>query len=130
MSMIITELQLEVLRDHRSMPLKSRDGKQLYKTLQPFIYASDIAGTIVTPAGFITDLGSVPRLPFIYALFGDDFQWAAVVHDYLYSTGKQSREVADKVLREAAIASDYPNWKAHAIYIAVRTFGASRYSKR
>lgn len=130
MASVITELQLEILRDHRGLALKNRDGKQLYRLLRPFVYSSDIAGTIAVPEGFVTDLGSVPRLPFVYAMFGDDFQWAATIHDYLYSTAKESRAVADAVLQEAAIALGYPRWKALAVYLAVRAFGASRYSKK
>jgi hypothetical protein len=133
MSMFVTELQLQVLRDARGLPLRSREGKQLYMVLQTFIYASDIAGVIAVPAGFVTDLGSVPRLPIIYLLFGDAFPWAAVVHDFLYSAKSGptvSRKMADDVLREACEVIGEPAWRRNAVWAAVRAAGGSRFECR
>ena len=52
--------------------------------LSPLVYQSDIVGRIVVPAGFCTDFASVPRVPFIYELFGDRAHHESVIHDYLY----------------------------------------------
>ena len=40
--------------------------------------------TITVPTGFLTDFASVPRMPFVFLLFGDVAHEAAVIHDYLY----------------------------------------------
>ena len=40
--------------------------------------------TITVPTGFFTDFASVPRMPFVFLLFGDVAHEAAVIHDYLY----------------------------------------------
>lgn len=133
MSMFITDLDLRVLRDDRGLPLRSRDGKQLYMVLQTLIYASDIAGVVAIPAGFVTDLGSVPRLPVIYLLFGDAFQSAAVVHDFLYSAKSGptvSRKMADDVLREACAVIGEPAWRRNAVWAAVRAAGSGRFESR
>jgi Protein of unknown function (DUF1353) len=58
----------------------------------PLIYESDILGLITVPAQFETDFASVPRVPFIYELFGDKAHREAVIHDYLYR--KDSNPVA------------------------------------
>jgi hypothetical protein len=50
-------------------------------------------------------------------------------HDYLYSVGRVSRELADKVLYEACILTGVPAWKASAIYAGVRIGDASHYMR-
>src|SRR5262245_22776830 len=56
---------------------------------------------IVVPDGFVTDFASIPRAFWtIYPRTGR-YQWAAVVHDYLYWEQTLSREEADHILLEA-----------------------------
>lgn len=133
MSAFVTDLDLRVLRDAGGLPLRTRDGKQLYKLLQTFIYASDIAGVIAVPKGFVTDLGSVPRLPIVFMMFGDRFQPAAVVHDFLYSAKSGptvTRKMADDVLREACSVIGEPAWRRGAVWAAVRIGGMGRFEDR
>lgn len=97
----------------------------------PLIYKSRVAGTtIVVPAGFKTDLASVPRLPVVFLLCGDTSTEAAVVHDFLYSSHIVPRAIADKVLREASKATGVPTWRAALMYWGVHLFGASHWGKR
>jgi len=58
----------------------------------PLIYESDILGLIDVPIGFETDFASVPRIPFIYAMYGGRVHREAVLHDYLYR--KDSNPIA------------------------------------
>jgi hypothetical protein len=51
---------------------------------KPLIFRSDIIGTITVPAGFQTDLASVPRVPLFYMLYGGRAHHEGVVHDLLY----------------------------------------------
>ena len=98
--------------------------------VSPLLYESDVAGKIIkVPTAFETDFASVPRVPLIFDLMGDTAHGAATLHDYLYSTGEVRREIADKVLFEAAIVSGISKWRARAMYLAVRLFGASHYNK-
>lgn len=83
---------------------------------------------ITVPAGFITDLDSVPRIPGIYALFKGWARASALLHDWLYKTGQLARKLADKLLYEVALWEKVPVKYAKPIYIAVRCFGASRYN--
>jgi hypothetical protein len=96
---------------------------------KPLVYESDVAKqTFTVPEGFETDLASVPRLPVVYLLTGDSARAAAVVHDYLYSTRKVSRKVADAVLLEASEVSGVPAWRRWIMWAGVRVGGAAHYA--
>lgn len=96
----------------------------------PLSYDSDLAGSRITaPKGFITDFASVPRILGIYDLEGGKCNKAAVIHDWLYSTQVVSRETADKILREAIVASGYSQFTAAMFYAAVRIGGASHWKQ-
>ena len=91
----------------------------------PLIYQSDVAGaTITVPAGFQTDLASVPRLPLVFLLAGDCAREAAVVHDYLYTSHQVDRVTADAVLREASAVTGVPAWRRWLMWAGVRLGGA------
>lgn len=93
-----------------------------HRLLTPLIYWSSTVGLVIVPTGFVTDFASVPRIPFVYWLFGGLGDREAVVHDFLYSghhvTGAVhvvdnqvlavtvTRSIADKVLRGARYSTD------------------------
>lgn len=83
---------------------------------------------IIVPIGFRTDFASVPRLPLAFLLFGGVADEAAVVHDFLYSTGACSRKLADDVFAEASKACGVPAWRRGPMWLGVRLFGGSRYT--
>jgi len=96
----------------------------------PLVFDSKVAGRVITvPAGFPTDLASTPRIPIIYEACGNIAVRAAVVHDYLYSSGRESRAVADAVLREAAEVTGVSWWQRWAMWVGVRIGGSSHYTK-
>ncbi len=100
------------------------DGKWI--VVQPLVYQSDVAGkTFTVPAGFQTDLASVPRLPVFFWLAGGTSNAAAVVHDYLYSTHLVPRDVADAVLREASAVTGVPAWRRWLMWAGVRIGGSA-----
>lgn len=82
---------------------------------------------IIVPIGFVTDFASVPRLPFAYLLFGGVADEAAVVHDFLYSTGACSRKQADDVFAEASKVCGVSGWRRGPMWLGVRMFGGRRY---
>lgn len=83
-----------------------------------------VLGKLITvPAGFKTDLASIPRvlwnvLPPIGA-----YDAAAVVHDYLYQHNGVSRREADAVLLEAMRILGVRVTQRWAIYAGVRAGG-------
>lgn len=82
---------------------------------------------IIVPIGFRTDFASVPRLPLAFLLFGGVADEAAVVHDFLYSTGACSRKRADDVFAEASKACGVSAWRRGPMWLGVRLFGGRRY---
>ena len=72
---------------------------------KPLRYHSDLLGAVIeAPAGFYTDLASVPRIPFIFTLWGNRAHREAIIHDYLYcsdSVPVATKVQADRVFLEA-----------------------------
>ncbi len=81
---------------------------------------------IVVPAGFDTDLASIPRrVRGIVSI--DRGVEAAVVHDWLYRTAVVSRKEADLIFK--ALLEETESWATvQAMYWSVRVFGAASYS--
>ena len=97
----------------------------------PFEYFSEIiGGKITVPKGFTTDFASVPRLPVVFLLYANRGRKAAVVHDYLYRTGKATRSICDAVFREALIADGESAGFAWSMWAGVRIGGAMKYRGR
>ena len=86
--------------------------------------------TVVVPAGFVSDLESVPRLPVVYALFKNRAPKSAILHDYLYATREHPRDVADRIFLDAMEAEGLAWWMRRAMYAGVRIGGAAAYSPR
>lgn len=102
------------------------DGTLALRLYRSFRYnvGGEKSGIVVTvPAGFVTDLASVPRFFWrIVPPFGK-YTPAAVVHDFLYSSQNLSRAMADAVFLEAMGVLGVPKWKRVSMYLAVRCFG-------
>lgn len=97
----------------------------------PLSYSSRVARrTITVPAGFKTDLASVPRLPFVYCLCGGRANKPAVVHDFLYTHGIVSRKAADAVFLEAMGVVGVPLVYRLLMWAGVRLGGASNYATK
>jgi hypothetical protein len=104
------------------------DGSGQKVVIEPLVYRSEVAQqTFTVPAGFRTDLASVPRLPLAFWLFGAVADEAAVVHDYLYSERLVSRKMADEVLAEAMKATGVTWWRRGPMWLGVRLFGGERW---
>ena len=115
MSRFLTRLAMECTSDQ---------DECLWQLTKPLVYVSDVAkATIIVPAGFVTDLASVPRLPLVYLLTGNTSNEASVVHDYLYTVRSTARSTADAVLRQASAVTGVPAWRRWLMYIGVRLGG-------
>lgn len=123
MSRFITRLSVEVLDN-------VDDGRWILTA--PLIYQSDTAGqTFTVPAGFQTDLASVPRLPLVFLLAGDTSREASALHDFLYTPPQLvSRAMADSVLREASAVTLVPAWRRWVMWAGVRVFGGSHWREK
>jgi len=90
---------------------------------QPLKYRTNAGRLIVVPAGFVTDLASIPRL--LYAIFPVNglHRAAAILHDYLYERKIYKRSICDKLFLEAMKSSGVSYATRTAMYIGVRIGG-------
>jgi hypothetical protein len=105
-------------------------GRYSFELLAPFEfhvgdYPSD--EVIRVPAGFVTDLASVPRVLWSILPPHGRYAKAAIVHDYLYVHAIRNKAYADKVFLEAMEVLGVPTLKRKAMYLAVRLFGRGNY---
>ena len=112
-----------------------QDGAGWWVLLSEFRFDSAVLGArVIVPAGFRTNLASVPRIPLAYWLAGGTAQAAAVLHDYLYRTKLFARVYADAVFYEATetdgSAVGIPAesaWRRWIMWAMLRVFGGSAY---
>ena len=100
---------------------KRHGGEDKFELDQNLIYHSMDGATYVVPAGFVSDLGSIPRI--LWNIIPRDFMPSSfLLHDYLCEADWISRRDGDKLLLEALKLSGAPDWKALLIYWAVRVY--------
>lgn len=105
--------------------LRSKVGKKRYIVDYPLDYRRPNGELITVPAGFRTDLASVPRLFWrLLPRDGHDYRSAAVVHDYLI--GQTSWSHAADVFSEALQDNGTGPLRRALMVGAVRLWGARR----
>ena len=85
---------------------------------------------IVVPAGFDTDLASIPQLFQAVLSVNDRHRAAAILHDYLYTVQDRPREQADALFLEAMKLSGVRFTQRWAMYLAVRIGGWLPWSRK
>jgi hypothetical protein len=117
---------------------------ELLQDFTVFIHTEEQTFEVIIGKGFVTDYASVPRLPFAYLLYGGIGNYAAVLHDGLYSNSSlvsirdfdtqmrfhPDREVCDKAFLVGLEARGISSWKAKPMYWAVRWQGAKYYQRK
>ncbi|MGO3031240.1 DUF1353 domain-containing protein [Pseudomonas helleri] len=108
--------------------------RRTYTLLADLVLADEDERTITVPAGFVTDFASIQVLhnAFLFVLFAlvsGYGNYAATVHDFLYSEGQVSRKEADAVLYRALRAEGVARWRAYLFWLGVRIGGAKQYTK-
>ena len=78
---------------------------------------------ITVPEGFVTDFASVPNFAAILAPKLGRYNRAAILHDYLYSTGEFIKGIADMVFLVAMQELEVKRWRREIMYVTVRYFG-------
>lgn len=90
----------------------------LWRVYEPFeFYLSDDNSDVISvPAGFITDLASVPRI--FWTLLPPDGKYAkaAIIHDYLYDNALRTKKEADKTFLDGMTVPGVPKWKRTIMY--------------
>jgi hypothetical protein len=126
--------------DNKHQP-SIRSGRSLWALYNVLTYRTgDAPDEVITvPAGFVTDLASIPRP--VWSFLPPDGPWVkgAIIHDFLYFTQgtgvwhahrgisraePYSRAEADNILREAMADRGIGAWAQFVIWSAVRLGGA------
>lgn len=111
------------------LQVELQHDRKTWRLLAPFSYLDPDHGLVKVPPTFETDFASVPRWPLTFALLGQYGHAAAVLHDWLYSSGQLSRDAADRVFLNALRSSGIARWRAYLMFAGVRIGGASRYKE-
>jgi hypothetical protein len=114
--------------------LKDNGDDHTWTLLSDLVYQSDLLDCTVTiPKGFITDLASVPRVPFIWESWGNRAHYEAVVHDYLYCLGAVpdvTYRQANRVFLEAMEVRGKSIWIRWPMFWGVCLGGWTSWKKR
>ncbi|EJO2706043.1 DUF1353 domain-containing protein [Salmonella enterica] len=107
-------------------------GHYNWRVHEPFaFYLSDDENDVIeVPAGFVTDLASVPRIFWVLLPPDGKYAKAAIIHDYLYDNALRTKKEADKIFLDGMTVLGVPKWKRIIMYWAVRMFGRGNYEKR
>ena len=107
-----------------------RVGDNLFLVRDPLIFRlSGDPVEITVPAGFVTDLASIPKKLHWWEGKVDRSMPAAIVHDYLYWYGPCTRAEADAVLWLGMRTMRMSNSKVKLVYRGVRRFGKGSYDE-
>ena len=115
-------------------PLKMTGGSRWYQLKAPFgFWSHHLQEQITVPAGFVTDMASVPLILQPFLQKDEGLLEAAVFHDFLYSNGCElpvSRSDADRVFLEAMTEAGMGAIKRGWAYWAVRGGAAKSWKRR
>lgn len=102
------------------------DARPDYWILGAALIWVDRGNTITVPAGFMTDLASIPRLLRNLPDLDPDglSRRPAVLHDFLYATQPCDRETADRTLQTALLCEGASRFAAWVYYMGVHLGGA------
>lgn len=102
-----------------------------FRVVDPFQFYRGEAvkpeSTYTVPAGFVTDLASVPRILWTLLPPHGRYAKAAILHDYLLTLSRKrqlSRYEADIIFYEAMRVLNVPMWQAWLMYKAVSLYTA------
>lgn len=111
----LSPCRLEVAQDSGARPE--------FVLTDPLHYHDAEIGTVIVPAGYLTDLCSVPQIAM--SIVGYPGARAGVVHDYLITSGLVRRDLADQVFYRALLACGVNDTTAGLMYAAVSSYTAS-----
>ncbi len=95
-----------------------KNGRSIYRLTADF----DISGFIV-PAGFVTDLASIPRFMLWLIPQRGAYDKAAILHDFLLLKFDKPKSEVDRLFLKQMKIDGVAKWKRSLMYLAVRLFG-------
>ena len=131
MSQFITELYVRMKDKSDDIYIIDENNPLLYYS--SLLKSKGIDPYIRIQGGFYTDLASVPRVPFVFSMWGDRAHREAVVHDYLFRKDSKpivSFSLANRVLLEAMKCRGKPIHIRYPMYWGVCIGSYPYYHKR
>lgn len=105
-------------------------GNPLFRLDAPLVYEADDGTRYEVPAGYVTDLASIPQ-QFQQRAPQDSLAAApGALHDYLYTSHAMPRAEADRLFRQGLREAGLPLGQRLAMWGAVRLFGQPAYDAR
>lgn len=117
MSKFTTPAILEMLEHYR------------WRVYEPFEFylSDDNSDVIEVPAGFVTDLATIPRIFWTILPPDGKYAKAAIIHDYLYDNALRTKKEADLIFLDGMTVLGVPRLKRKVMYWAVRVSGRGMY---
>ena len=110
--------------------------RPLYRLRDDYTFAIGPGSIVTVPAGYITNLGSVPRFAWWFVSPGE-LRQPSVIHDYLcnedfgaHTKSGYSRFMADAIFYEALLRFGWPKWKATIVFWTVRSWARFRHGMK
>ena len=100
------------------------DKPRKWELLTNLVYRDSKEKYYIVPAGFKTDLASIPR-PLWSIYPPSTSRKGAVLHDWCYETRPYgvSRKTADRLLYEGCVSEGLPKARAWVLWVGVRAGG-------
>lgn len=115
MSKFTTPAILEMLEHYR------------WRVYEPFEFylSDDNSDVIEVPAGFVTDLATIPRIFWTILPPDGKYAKAAIIHDWMYDNALRTKKEADLIFLDGMTVLGVLKWKRTIMYWAVRLYGCS-----
>ncbi|MFZ3194105.1 MAG: DUF1353 domain-containing protein [Moraxellaceae bacterium] len=123
MAKFTAPLELRLYEDPEGRAILREDRTQ-WLLMQDLPY-----GPITAKQGYVTDLGSIPRIFWRIESPSGRGAKGYVIHDYGYTYALLTREQVDRLLRDALRDVGVPYLARNAIYLAVRAGGKGGYGR-
>jgi hypothetical protein len=103
-----------------------RDG-ETFRLREELIFVSEDQEMVRVPAGFVTDLASIPQI--LHSAFPKlgKHTLPAIIHDYMYVEAIETKAKADLFFRQAMKFKKVNTFKRQAMYWGVRLGGRGNY---
>ncbi|EEP1514396.1 DUF1353 domain-containing protein [Salmonella enterica] len=103
-----------------------------WRVYEPFEFylSDDNSDVIEVPAGFVTDLATIPRIFWAFMPPDGKYAKAAIIHDYLYDNALRTKQEADRIFLDGMKVPGVPRWKRTIMYWTVRLFGWGNYRRQ
>ena len=108
---------------HLVTRIANRQTKTAFELVEPLTYITSYGYHITAPAGFNTDLESLPNIVRFVTPKGGPVSWAAVIHDWLYVSHLVSRAEADFIFYDCMRALHCSKAGAFIYWFGVRLGG-------